>query len=401
MKTKALIWIGSLALILLIVSSVSAQTPPKEILIGGTISLSGRFTTMVGPFKKLADYWASLVNERGGVFVKEYNKKLPIRFIIYDDTSDQATSQKFYEKLVTDDKVHILIGPFGSFLSFAASTVAEKYKMPMVMVCASDKRLFERGYKYSVSQLDYADYEGYLYLEMLKKEGKVKTIAMFSEDTLHSTGVLKASLAKAKEYGFDLALSTEKDPITLPADTKDFSALVTKIKGLNADVVFCEGFPSFEIPFMKQALELGLRPKEFYFGHWTKPFIDALGPAANYSAGVAYWVPGLKYPAKDDYLDVVKRTGITWDGYMESAIRYFSYQALQNAIETAGSLDPEKLMDALRKQKFASISGPISHKADGSGTIIPLPIQVQEGKFVSVYPADVAGGKHLFPTPWK
>lgn len=394
-KKQLMISLLATGFILMTTTFAMAQAP-KEILIGGTISLSGRFTTMVGPFKKLAENWASLVNERGGIFVKEYNKKLPVRFIIYDDKSDQATSQKFYEELVTKDNVHILIGPFGSFLSFAASTVAEKEKIPMVMVCASDKRLFERGYKYSVSQLDYADYEGYLYLEMMKKEGKAKKMAMLSEDTLHSTGVLKASVARAKEYGFDVVLNE-----TLPADTKDFSALVTKIKGVNPEVVFVEGFPSFEIPFMKQALELGLRPKEFYFGHWTKPFIDALGPGANYCTGVAYWVPGLKYPAREDYLEVVKRTGITWDGYMESGIRYFSYQALQNAIETAGSLDREKLMDALRKQKFASISGPVSHKADGSGTIIPYPIQVQEGKFVPIYPTDVAEGKHLFPTPWK
>jgi branched-chain amino acid transport system substrate-binding protein len=395
MKTRMTLLVFSFVLVML-VSLANAQTPPKEILVGGTISLSGRFTTMVGPFQKLAENWAALVNERGGVFVKEYNKKLPLKFIIYDDKSDQATSQKFYEKLITDDKVHLLIGPFGSFLSFAASTVAEKYQMPMIMVCASDKRLFERGYKWSVSQLDYADYEAYIYLDMLKKEGKVKTIAIFSEDTLHSTGVKNASVAKAKEIGLGVVLNE-----TLPPDTKDFSALVTKIKGLNPDVVFCEGFPSFEIPFYKQALELGLRPKEFYFGHWTKPFIDAMGPGANHSTGVAYWVPGFKYPAKEDYLEVVKRTGITWDGYMESAIRYFSYQTIQNAIETAGTLKPEKIMETLRIQKFVSISGPVSHKPDGSGTVIPYPIQVQEGKFLPIYPPDVAEGKHLFPTVWK
>ncbi len=69
--------------------------------------------------------------------------------------------------------------------------------------------------------------------------------------------------------------------------------------------------------------------------------------------------------------------------------------------KTIGTKDREKLMDALRKQKFTSISGPISHKPDGSGSIIPLPIQVQEGKFVSIYPPEVAEGKHNFPTPWK
>jgi len=395
MKRKFFVSLLSLVLLLLSATWVCAQVP-KEILIGGTISVTGRFSTIVGPFKKLAEAWEKQVNDRGGIFVKEYNKNLPIRFIIEDDKSDQATSQKYYEKLVTSDNVHILIGPFGSFLSFAASTVAEKEKIPMVMVCASDKRLFERGYKYSFSQLDYADYEAYAYLEMLKKEGKIKKMAMFSEDTLHSTGVLKASVAKAKEYGFDVILNE-----TLPSDAKDFSALVTKIKGLNPDVVFCEGFPSFEIPFMKQALELGLRPKEFYNGHLTKPVIDALGPMSSNMAGGAYWLPGFKFPGKEDYLSVLKTTGITWDGYMESAIRFFSYQALQNAIETAGSLDREKLTDALRRQKFVSISGPISHKADGSGTIIPLPIQIHDGKFVSIYPPNVADGKHLFPTPWK
>lgn len=395
MKRTFCISLLSSVLLLFSTTLVCAQAP-KEILIGGTISVTGRFSTIVGPFKKLAEAWEKQVNDRGGIFVKEYNKKLPIHFIIYDDASDQANSQKFYEKLITDDKVHFLIGPFGSFLSFAASTVAEKYKMPMVMVCASDKRLFERGYKYSFSQLDYADYEAYAYLDMLKKEGNVKKIVMLSEDTLHSTGVLKASVPKAKEYDFDVILNE-----TLPADTKDFSALITKIKGLDPDVVFCEGFPSFEIPFMKQAMELGLRPKEFYNGHLTKPVIDALGPMSNNIAGGAYWVPGFKFPGKENYLSVLKTTGITWDGYMESAIRFFSYQALQNAIETAGSLDREKLTDALRKQKFVSISGPISHKADGSGTIIPLPIQIHEGKFVSIYPANVADGKHLFPTLWK
>ena len=397
MKTKIYLSIFSLTFILLLpISLVSGQAPPKEILIGGTMSLTGRFTSIVGPFQKFDNSFASLVNERGGIFVKEYNKKLPLRYIIYDDKSDQATSQKFYEKLITDDKVHILIGPFGSFLSFAASTIAEKYKIPMVMDSANDRKLFERGFKWSVSQIDYADREAYNYLEMLKKEGKIKTIAMFSEDTLHSTGVLKAAFDRAKEYGFNIVLNE-----TLPADTKDFSALITKIKGLNPDVVFCEGFPSFEIPFMKQALELGLRPKEFYCGHVTKPFVDSLAPRANYIVGICFWVPSMKYPGKEDYLEVLRRTGITWEEYQEAATRFNTNHTIMNAIETAGSLDPEKLMDALRKQKFVGIYGPIWHKPDGSGSAAALPIQVQDGKFIAVFPPDVAEGKHIFPTPWK
>ncbi len=93
LQKKTLVGLFSLISLFLTVSLVSAQVPPKEILIGGTISLTGRFATIVGPFQKFLDNYASLVNERGGVSVKEFNKKLPIRFIIYDDKSDQATSQ--------------------------------------------------------------------------------------------------------------------------------------------------------------------------------------------------------------------------------------------------------------------------------------------------------------------
>jgi branched-chain amino acid transport system substrate-binding protein len=378
-----------------ITASSSAQVPPKEILVGGSISLTGRFATMVAPFQKFDNACAAIVNERGGIFIKEYNRKLPIRYIIYDDKSDQATSMKFYEKLITDDKVHILIGPFGSFLSFAASTVAERYKIPMVMDSANDKRLFERGYKWSVVQIDYSDFEAYRYLDMIKKEGKVKTMVMFSEDTIHSTGVLKASVAKAKELGFEVLLEE-----TLPESTKDFSALITKIKGLNPDLVFCEAFASFEIPFMKQAIELGLRPKEFYCGHMTKPLADTLGPRANYIVSISFWVPGFKYPGKEDYLEALKRTGINWMEYQETAARFNTNHAIRNAVESAGSLQPEKLMDALRKQKYVGIFGPIWHKPDGSGSASALPIQVQDGKFVPIYPPEVADGKHLFPTPW-
>lgn len=395
MKTKTYILVFSLVFVLPI-SLVSAQIPPKEILIGGTMSYTGRFTTIVGPFQKFDNNWVALVNERGGIFVKEFNKKLPIRFIMYDDKSDQATSQKFYEKLVTDDKVHILIGPFGSFLTFAASTIAEKHKIPMVMDNANDRKLFERGFRWSVSQLAYADREAQNYLEMIKKEGKVKTIAMFSEDTLHATGVLKAAVDKAKQDGINVVLNE-----TLPADTKDFSALITKIRGLNPDVVFCEGFPSFEIPFTKQLHEMSLQPKELYCGHVTKPLLDALGQRANYIACGAQWVPSFKYPGKEDYLEVLKRTEISWDDFQETGCRFATHQTIQNAIETAGSLDPEKLMETLRKQKFVCIFGPIWRKADGSGSTAYVATQVQDGKLVTIYPPEVADGKHIFPTPWK
>src|SRR5215813_15637309 len=89
----------------------NAAEAPSEILIGATLPLSGRFTPLAGTFDRLCYSWAKLMNAQGGIYVKAYDKKLPVKFIIYDDKSEPAESAKFYERLVTVDKVHLLLGP--------------------------------------------------------------------------------------------------------------------------------------------------------------------------------------------------------------------------------------------------------------------------------------------------
>ena len=150
----------------------NAAEAPNEILIGATLPLSGRFTPMAGTFDHLCQSWAKLVNAQGGIYVKAYEKKLPVKFIIYDDKSEPAESAKFYERLVTVDKVHLLLGPFSSHITKAAVTVADKYKIPMVMAEANDATIFEQRYKYSVNQLDLADTESYGYLSCSRLQGK-------------------------------------------------------------------------------------------------------------------------------------------------------------------------------------------------------------------------------------
>src|SRR5215510_3897382 len=122
----------------------NAAEAPNEILIGATLPLSGRFTPMAGTFDRLCYSWAKLVNAQGGIYVKAYDIKLPVKFIIYDDKSEPAESAKFYERLVTVDKVHLMLGPFSSHITKAAVTVADKYKIPMVMAEANDATIFEQ-----------------------------------------------------------------------------------------------------------------------------------------------------------------------------------------------------------------------------------------------------------------
>src|SRR5262245_40654642 len=314
----------------------NAAEAPNEILIGATLPLSGRFTPMAGTFDRLCYSWAKLVNAQGGIYVKAYDKKLPVKFIIYDEQRQPAESAKFYERLVTVDKVHLLLGPFSSHITKAAVTVADKYKVPMIMAEANDAAIFEQRYKYSVNQLDLADTESYGYLELLQAEGKVKSIAFIAEDTLHSTGALRGGAKKARELGLKVVAEE-----VAPPDTKDFTAILLKLKQADPDVIYVEAFPGFEIPFMKQAYELvmkqayelGLKPREFFNGHIVDAVLKALGPRAEGLTGVGYWAPGLPYPGADDFAAVLKDSGIDWARQMESSIHFQSFQVIQQAIE--------------------------------------------------------------------
>ncbi len=371
----------------------SAAEAPSEILIGTTLPLSGRFTPMAGTFDRLCYRWAKLVNARGGLYVKAYDKKLPVKFIIYDDKSEPAESAKFYERLVTVDKVHLLLGPFSSHITKAAVTVADKYKMPMVMAEANDATIFEQRYKYSVNQVDLADTESYGYLDLLHTEGKVQSIAFVAEDTLHSTGALRGGVKKGRELGLKV-LAEE----IAPPDTKDFTAVILKLKQADPDVVYVEAFPQFEIPFMKQAYELGLKPREFFNGHIVDTVLKALGPRAEGLTGVVYWAPGLPYPGTDDFVAALKEAGIDWARQMESSIHFQSFQVMQQAIEQAGTLDPEALNKVLHEATFRTLSGDIVHSEAGLGNTCSYPVQVQGGELKLIGPKDLAVVQHIYPS---
>jgi len=380
-----LCWIG--------VKTGGAAEAPSEILIGATLPLSGRFTPMAGTFDRLCYSWAKLVNAQGGLYVKAYDKKLPVKFIIYDDKSEPAESAKFYERLVTVDKVHVLLGPFSSHITKAAVTVADKYKIPMVMAEANDATIFEQRYKYSVNQVDLADTESYGYLELLQAEGKVKSIAFVAEDTLHSTGALRGGVKKGREL--DLKVVAEE---IAPPDTKDFTAVILKLKQADPDVVYVEAFPQFEIAFMKQAYELGLKPREFFSGHIVDAVLKALGPRAEGLTGVVYWAAGLPYPGKDDFAVVLKDSGIEWARQMESSIHFQSFQVIQQAIEQAGTLDPEVLNKVLHEATFRTLSGEIVHNEAGLGNTRSYPVQVQGGELKLIGPKELAVVQHIYPS---
>jgi len=393
-KKGVVLCFGLLMAMMMVASDLALAEEPKEIVIGSTLALSGRFKGLVGEFDKLANAWTGLVNERGGIYVKEYDKKLPIRILIYDDASKPENARKFYEKMATDPSIAFFLGPFSSFISNAAITVAGKHEIPMQMVCANDAVLFETPNYWRVGTLVRAEDEWIYLVPIYKNKGGVKTFATLTMDTLHNKGATKGFEDELKKNGFEVVYSE-----IAPPPTKNFAPMITKIRKANPDVVCIEALSiGFTIGFLKQMREAGFEPKEIIVGHITKDLIAALGPYAENITGLAYYVEGDTQDHKD-YLEICRRAGFTWGEFMESAIRYWAYTRVKTAIEQAGTLDRKKIMDTLWNMKI-KIMGMDSYVTPaGLGALGSYPCQVKKGEFVSIWPLERALSRHSYKNP--
>ncbi len=377
--------------------ALSQAKAPDAILVGGTIASTGPMSGEVGPFKKLMENWAEMVNAKGGIMLKEYGKKLPLKFVIYDDTSKPPDSARLYEKLVTEDKAHVLLGPYSSPVTAQASTVGEKHQIPFIALEANASPIFRRNFKWLVGVIDDGPRWSYHYFDMLKAEGKAKTIAFVIEDTPHPKEVGSGSIAKVKEIGLKVAVEEY-----FPVATQDFTPILAKIKAADPDIVYVAAFVPRAATFHKQALEQGLNPRQFHYIHHGAAFREAVGAKnANLVTGENYWMPGVKGgPNVAEFEELLKKTGIKVEDFPWASIRFFGFEALRAALEKAGTLDREKLLATIKGLDIMTISGRLKFDpTTGQGTLNPFPTQIQDGKYVTLWPAEYATGKHIYPRP--
>jgi branched-chain amino acid transport system substrate-binding protein len=370
---------------------------PDAILVGATISATGPNAAEVRPMKKMMETWAEMVNAEGGVPLKEYGKALPLKFIMYDDSSKPDESARLYEKLVTEDKVHVLLGPYLSSMTLEASAVGEKHQVPFIASEANASTLFQRGFKWLVGALDSSRKWSHHYFDLIKAEGKAKTIAFIAEDAVQRKEIVAGSILKAKEIGLRVVGEEYFAPTM-----QDFTPIISKVKAADPDIVYVSAYPVRGATVHKQALQLGLNPREFHYLEPGTVFREAVGPkAANLVTGASYWMPGVRGgPNVGEFEELLKKTGITVVDYSWPSVRFFAFEILRAGLEKAGSLNPGKLLAALRGLAIISISGSLKlDPATGQGSRIPFPIQIQEGKYVTLWPPVYATGKHTYPRP--
>lgn len=363
------------------------------IKIGATAPITGAFANIYSIQGKLWEAWEKAQNDAGGIYVKSLNKKLPIKIVYYDDRSDPKLSVRFYERLIAQDKVDFLMGPPGSPIAFGASTVAERYKFPMIHGAANDPQIYARGFKYIQGVMAPGSDWSVLTFEMLSQTKKVKTVALVVEDALYARGVAIGVRNFAKKMGMNLVYDQ-----TVPSDNQDFTALITQIKQAKPDLVYVATFPPFYIRFAKQADELGLLPPAMHCSTCSAVSVrQGIGPASEQITGEVFWVPGMKmgdYRMLEKALEISKLDPVQWTFAL---ISIPALEVIRAGIEKAGTLDREAVYNAILGSEIPTVMGPFKAQGNGIGTINPFPMQVQKGRVVVIWPPQAKTGDYQFP----
>lgn len=389
-----------------------ADGQAKEFRVGCALSLSGIFSRDAALFKEVYDLWAETVNKAGGIKVK--GTGYPVRIIYYDDESSPQKSAQLVERLATADKVDLILAGFGSSIAFAASAVAEKYKYPYISGAASANPLFERGYRYFFATLNktFEEVEGAAKVYGLPQPRPMRAAVIGSD---HLFGKLAAEGFKKfmNEMGIDVVHFE-----IFPLDLADYNSLLLKVKRANPDILLVGGLFSHALRVMKATKEVDFSPKgiAFSYGPTVPEFLKEFGKDAEGVIAASEWLPN--FPFKDPIFGsaaqfdqaVQQKYGHPAD-YVQAAAAG-GLVAQQTVIERLGLQPPlddkarEALMEQLHKQDVMTVYGQVKFGPDGA--IVqkpPIAVQIQQGKFVLVYPQDVGGvkaGKLLYPlAPWR
>jgi branched-chain amino acid transport system substrate-binding protein len=382
-------WTSALVAALIALAAAIPAEAQAPIRIGASLSLTGTYAKPGTYQKEGYDVCLDEVNGKGGLLGRK------LEFVLYDDQSMPATAVKLYEKLITEDKVDAVMGPYSSAVSEAVANVTEKYKKVMVAPLAATTSIFKKGRKYIFMVISPAE----VYLEGLvdlaAKRG-LKTVAIINEDTLFPKASATGTAELAKKRGLQVVLQE-----AYPKGNTDFSALLVKLKAVNPDVIAAGTYFDDAVAITRQMKELNVNPKMFGLtvGGDLPEFYDLLKQNAEYIYGSTQWDDSLPYPGQKEFLAAYRKRFKHEPSY-HTAAGYAGCLIYVEAGKKAGSLDADKVRDELLKMRTRTAFGDYAVEPDGFQTAHKMVLlQWQDGKRMIVWPEELSNGKAHFPTP--
>jgi len=381
------------------IQPVEAKKEKKEILIGTNLPLTG-ILAGAGIEQRWA-YQTAVddINKAGGIFVKEYGKKLPVRLIVADDASDPGKAAAAVERLIKQKKVDLLLGGFAApFGVIPGCITAEKYRryyhtsICLIPPWLEHKFKWSTLYFFDLVQACSVPYEIW---NSIPEAERPKKPALIMEDTFDGRAFAGLFRNLAKKYGYKFVLD---EPWAVGA--KDYSAQIIKAKSLGVDSILIFGADTDVITFVRQMKENNLNVKYFHGwkGTWAGEFSKALGKDAQYILCDGFWSMDFPFPGAkgigERYYDHFKKYSVSVGAL------YALCQVLWQAIEKAGTLDSAKVRQAVLDNEFETVNGKVKYDKDGVAIFTSTASQWWNGKQMTVYPFNWSKYKIKLAPPW-
>jgi branched-chain amino acid transport system substrate-binding protein len=406
------------ALLASLTATAQAGDAPAEIKLGTLYASAGRYASISLPVHYGLKLWIDQKNAEGGVYVKAFDKKIPLKLVAYDDQSNTATAATLYNQLITQDKVDILISDSGSVLTSVAVPIARDHKMLLVDQTGTGATFFTPDNPYIALMADpVSSIWPKPLADFLTHDGPglgIKRVAI-----LYATNDFTGTQANAvrkfiKESNSGVEIVFDEG---IPTETSNYTVLLNNIRASNPDAVLHLGYASNDIAFLRNVQDSGIKFKMLfciYPGLETELLEKNVGnKGLNY---VFSYVPSSEIAYATNFGMSLNDYRAEWrKKYADSKVEfgfnsvagYTTGVVLEKALSVASSLDQLELRKAIfsLSGNLKTLDGTFELDANGAqiGEITPLGQfvagEADHLKLVTVWPHEVATGKPIYPRP--
>lgn len=360
---------------------LSGDQSIDPVRIGVTLSLEGKYKEPSAMILNAYQLWVEQINKNGGLLGR------PVQLILYDDKSREDLVAEFYEKMISQDNVDLVLSPYGTPLTMIASDVTEKHGYVMLAATAAGEQIWERGYTYVFGVYAPADRYFIGFPDLLARNG-FKTIGLVFEKTSFNISIARGVRKWAKRFNISII-----HDMGFNDAQNDFSPILEQFMATPPDGLIFSGYPrechQF-IDLMKTA-HFRSAAMAFTIAPVSPDFYQRVGAFAEGIFGPSQWEPDerIPFPGTRQFIeDFNLFTGGTPTYHAASA--YSACQLLEKAVIQAREIKHQKIRDYISSIDTVTIMG--RFKVDHTGRQVghnPILVQWQNGEKQIVYPTNM------------
>ncbi len=397
MTTRRAIARFAAAFLLSLVSAPSGLAQPKTFTVGVPLPLTGAEAKFGEMEKQAYEMAIEEINAKGDV------KGMKLALDIQDSGGKPETAAAIVEKFITINKYPIVVGEYTSQCSYAVAGVAEKYKVPYLVVTGAADKITQQGWKYVYRMNPPASLYNMGVFSFFEQIAKPKSIAILYENTDFGSSTSKAMKDWCDGHGVKVVLSEGYQ-----AGAVDFKPILQKVKSLRPDILYMVSYLMDASLMMRQSKELDINPQAFIGGAagFTLPeFLQNAGDASEYAMSATLWTPQAKYPGAKQFFDAFKAKFDKEPDY-HGVEAYAAAYVLADTLRRAKSWTPEDLRATLAETNMMTAFGPVKFVSWGQFTnqnrMDTLVLQVIKKRFETVWPKEGASAPYVYPVPrWR